>query len=149
MGRVLGLDYGSKRIGAAVSDSTRWIASPLEVYVRKSSEQDARHYQALVKENEIDQIVIGLPLHNSGHESESSRLARQWGLQLSQQLNVPIAFYDERFSTRDADLAMQEAGLKRSKRANKIDMLAAQVMLQNYLDDGSPAQPKTPLGLED
>ncbi|MBV8265979.1 MAG: Holliday junction resolvase RuvX, partial [Planctomycetaceae bacterium] len=63
MSRVLGLDFGTRRVGAAVSDPRRLIATPLEVYERRDPAQDARHYQTLVREHEVDRIVIGLPLH--------------------------------------------------------------------------------------
>ena len=79
MGRVLGLDFGTRRVGAAISDPRRQIASPLEVHDRRDAAGDARHYQELVREHEVDRIVIGLPLHTSGRTGTSALLARQFG----------------------------------------------------------------------
>lgn len=138
MTRVLGLDFGTKRVGAAVSDPRRQIATPLEVYPRRDPTQDARHYQALVAEHDIDLIVIGLPLHTSGRESESSRRARAWGDWLHSVTKLPVRYHDERYSTVDADEVMLAAGMKRMDRQARRDMLAARVLLQSFLDAGCP-----------
>src|SRR3954447_15912390 len=147
MGRLLGLDFGTRRIGAAVSDPRRLIATPLEVHERRDPAQDARHYQALVRENEVDRIVIGLPLHTGGREGTSALLARDFGRWLGQVTGLPILFYDERYTTSDAEDTLIAAGLKRSRRKGLRDMLAAQILLQNYLDAGCPETeaPATPL----
>ena len=138
MGRILGLDFGTKRVGAAVSDPRRSIATPLEVYERRDPVQDARHYQALVAENEVERIVIGLPVHLTGREGTSATLARNWGSWLSNVTGQTVVYYDERYTTVDAEDSMIAAGLKRSKRKGLRDMLAARLLLQNYLDDGCP-----------
>lgn len=138
MGRILGLDFGTKRVGAAVSDPRRSIATPLEVYERRDPVQDARHYQALVAENEVERIVIGLPVHLTGREGTSATLARNWGTWLSNVTGQTVVYYDERYTTVDAEDSMIAAGLKRSKRKGLRDMLAARLLLQNYLDDGCP-----------
>lgn len=138
MSRILGLDFGTRRVGAAVSDPRRLIATPLEVYERRDSDQDARHYQKLVAEHEIDRIVIGLPLHTGGREGIAASLARTFGDGLATATGLPVAYYDERYTTVDAEDAMIAAGLKRSKRKGLRDMLAAQILLQNYLDAGCP-----------
>ena len=138
MHRVLGLDFGTRRVGAAVSDPRRLIATPLEVYERRDAAQDARHYQTLVAEHEIDRIVIGLPLHTGGREGTAASLARTFGDWLATVTGLPVVYYDERYTTVDAEDAMIAAGLKRSKRKGLRDMLAAQILLQNYLDAGCP-----------
>ncbi len=138
MPRVLGLDFGTRRIGAAVSDPRRVIATPLEVYERRDPTQDARHYQNLVQEHEIDRIVIGLPLHTGGREGTSASLARIWGDRLAEVTRLPVTYFDERYTTFEAEDALIAAGLKRSKRKGLRDMLAAQILLQNYLDAGCP-----------
>ncbi len=144
MGRILGIDFGTRRVGAAVSDPRRSIASPLEVYDRRDPTQDAKHYRTLIEENEIERVVIGMPVHLNGREGSSASLARTWGEWLSAATGVPVVYYDERYTTVDAEESMIAAGLKRSKRKGLIDMLAARILLQNYLDDGCPeAAPDT------
>ena len=138
MTRILGLDFGTKRVGAAISDPRRSIATPLEVYERRDRTQDARHYRELVAENEVERIVIGLPVHLTGREGTSAALARAWGAWLEDVTGRRVFYHDERFTTVDAEESLIAAGLKRSKRKGLRDMLAARLLLQNYLDDGCP-----------
>ncbi len=138
LSRILGLDFGTKRVGAAVSDPRRSIASPLEVYERRDPHQDARHYKNLVAEHDIERIVIGLPVHLTGREGASASLARGWGDWLANVTGLPVVYYDERYTTVDAEDSLIAAGLKASKRKGLRDMLAARLLLQNYLDDGCP-----------
>ena len=79
MGRILALDFGLRRVGGAISDPGRVIASPLEVYERRNDDLDARHYRELVREHEVERIVVGLPVHTSGREGQLAVLARKWG----------------------------------------------------------------------
>jgi putative Holliday junction resolvase len=141
MPRILGLDFGTKRVGAAISDPRLEIATPLEVYERRDAVQDARHYRALVEDHEVDRIVVGLPVHLSGREGSSASLARTWGDWLAGETKRPVVYCDERFTTSDAEDSLIAAGLKRSRRKGLRDMLAARLLLQNYLDDGCPAAP--------
>ena len=149
MGCILGLDFGTKRVGAAVSDPRRLIATPLEVYERRDAAQDARHYQVLVREHEVETIVIGLPVHIGGREGTSASLARNWGDWLAKVTVLPVVYVDERFTTFEAEESLIAAGLKRSKRKGLRDMLAARVLLQNYLDDGCPETIFSPAPLSD
>ena len=121
-----------------MSDPGRSIATPLEVYVRKDRLKDAAHYRHVIREHDIDRIVVGLPLHTRGTESESSRLAREWGEWLSAETGVPVVFYDERYTTVEAEEVLRSVGFKRKDRQAKRDMLAARLLLQNYLDAGCP-----------
>ncbi len=147
MTRVLGIDFGTRRVGAAVSDPRRLIATPLEVYQRRDPTQDARHYRALVEEHDVDLIVIGLPLHTGGGESESSRLARGWGEWLGTITGLPVRYHDERYSTVDADDVMRSSRMKWKDRQSRRDMLAARILLQAFLDAGCPSAeaPAAPL----
>lgn len=151
MGRVLGLDFGTRRVGAALSDPGRSIATPLEVYERRDPSQDARHYRVLVHEHEVDRIVIGLPLHTGGREGTAATLARDWGGWLRRETSLSVIYVDERYTTVEAEDLLIGAGMKRHKRKNYRDMLAAQILLQAYLDAGcpdseSPAAPLTDTG---
>ena len=149
MPRILGLDFGTKRVGAAISDPRRSIASPLEVHQRRDAAQDARHYQELAREHEVERIVIGLPVHTAGRVGASASLARTWGDWLGSVTGIPVVYFDERYTTVEAEQSLIAAGLKRSKRKGLRDMLAARILLQNYLDDGSPETPDPAGPLQD
>jgi putative Holliday junction resolvase len=144
MGRILGLDFGLRRVGAAISDPGRSIASPLEVYERRDPTQDARHYRELIREHEIDRIAVGLPVHTTGREGELAALARQWGSWLASVTALPVVYIDERYTSVEAENLMISSGLRRQKRKALRDKLAAQILLQAYLDAGCPeTEPKT------
>ncbi|CAN5759869.1 Holliday junction resolvase RuvX [soil metagenome] len=149
MGRLLALDYGSKRVGAAISDPTRTIATPLEVYQRRSKRVDAEHYRALVQEHEVDRIVIGLPIRSQGEEGESARQARAWGAWLADGTGLPVTFFDERFTTVEAENLLRSHGLNPNERKARRDMLAAQILLSAYLDAGCPDSEAPPAPLND
>jgi putative Holliday junction resolvase len=134
MGRILGLDYGEKRVGIAISDPSGTIASPLEVYARRDPTQDIGYFRKLVAENEIERIVVGLPLYPSGDESPKSDEARRFGHWLQDETGVPVEFCDERYTTVEAETHLREAELTSKKRQARRDMLAAQIILQAYLD---------------
>jgi putative holliday junction resolvase len=138
MPRILGLDYGTRRVGAALSDPGRTIAFPVEVYVLRGAKHDAEHYRDIVAENEVDRIVIGLPLHTSGREGQLAAMARAFGDWLAAVSGRPVVYYDERYSTIEAEQRLIDAGLTRQKRKALRDQLAAQIMLQDYLDAGCP-----------
>jgi putative holliday junction resolvase len=137
--RFLGIDFGTRRMGAAVSDPRGRIATPLEVYVRRGTEKDAQHYKTLLREHEIEQVVIGLPLHVSGGEGDSAARAREWGAWLGEVTGLPVIFHDERYTTVDAEEVLRTAGVRLERRVAMRDMLAAQILLQHYLDARIPS----------
>ena len=147
MPRILGLDYGTRRVGAALSDPGRTIAFPAEVYELRGPDPDARHYREVVQENEVERIVIGLPLHTSGREGQLAALTRRFGDWLAAVTGKPVVYFDERYTTVEAEQRLLDAGLKRQKRKALRDRLAAQIVLQGYLDAGCPESeaPATPL----
>ncbi|MFO0891512.1 MAG: Holliday junction resolvase RuvX [Isosphaeraceae bacterium] len=149
MGRILGLDFGLRRVGAAISDPGRSIASPLELYERRDPTQDARHYASLVREHDVRRIVIGLPVHTTGREGELAARAREWGAWLAGVTGLAVAYTDERYTSIEADNLMIQQGLKRQKRKALRDKLAAQILLQNYLDQGAPEGAAAPGPLAD
>ena len=138
MGAILGVDHGEKRIGIALSDRQRRIATPLEVYQRRGDRPDERHFLELIATHEVDRVVIGLPLRGHGAEGPAAEAARAWGRWLGDRSNRPISFFDERYSTRIAEDLLREGGLKASRRRALRDMIAAQLILQAYLDAGCP-----------
>lgn len=131
MSRVIGLDYGTKRVGVAVSDQTRTIASPYSV-VDTGGAFDV--IESLVAEEEAELVVVGLPVGLSGNESSSTVGARRFAEQLSARLSVPVELADERFTSKVAESVLIEAGMTRERRRQIRDKLAATVMLQSYLD---------------
>ena len=136
-GRIAGIDFGTKRIGIAVSNTDRTIASPYENYTRRDPAQDARRFQRLVREEEIVQFVVGLPVHLSGQESEKSLEARRFAAWLGEVTAIPVVLFDERFTTAEAEALLQMAELTKKRRQARRDMLAAQILLAAYLESGS------------
>lgn len=132
-GRLLGLDIGHRRIGVAVSDPLRMLASP-QGYIAVGADSGLREVCALVKQLEIVQIVVGLPLAMDGRERDAAQQVRAWVERLSERVRVPIELWDERLSTVAAERALLEGGMRREKRKVHRDAVAAALMLQSYLD---------------
>jgi putative Holliday junction resolvase len=137
--RLLAIDPGKVRLGLAVSDPDHRLASPLATYTRRDLEQDVRFVQKMIEEHEIARLVIGLPVHLSGQEGEQARRARALGALLAQRTGLPCMFWDERFTTRAAESALWDAGLTHKRRKERRDQVAAQMLLQDYLEAGCPA----------
>jgi putative holliday junction resolvase len=140
-GRLLGVDYGQVRVGLAVCDPDRKIAFPLATHERQGSARDAAYFQALVKEESIAGLVVGLPLHLDGREGTKAIEARAFGAFLAEATGLPVVFWDERFTTVEAESALWAAGLTHRRRRDRRDRVAAQILLQTYLDAGCPAEP--------
>ena len=140
-GRLLGLDYGTKRLGVALSNSEQTIATPLETYVRRDETQDARHLVQVVEEYRVAGLVVGLPVHMSGDEGEKAREARAFGRWAAEITKLPVAFADERYTSAMADEHLRAAHLGPKKRQTLRDMLAAQIVLQAFLDGGRRGEP--------
>jgi len=135
-GKVAGIDYGTVRIGVAVSDSDRILASPYENYTRKSSKSDDDYFRRLVNEERITQFVIGLPLHLSGDLSPKAEEVLEFGHKLQELTGVQVDYFDERFTSVEAERILMQAGLTDKKRKQRRDMLAAQILLSAYLESG-------------
>lgn len=133
-GRLLGLDYGTRRVGLALSNVEQTIATPVETYTRRDEKQDARYLQRKVAEFSVAGLVVGLPVHMSGDEGAKAREARAFGTWVASVTNLPVAFCDERYSTAQADEYLREAPLSPKQRKSRRDMLAAQVLLQSFLE---------------
>lgn len=140
MPRIAGIDFGTVRIGIAVADLDVGIAGPLETYTRRSERLDKQYFQTLAREERLVRWVVGLPVHGSGAESQKSREARTFGAWLAEITSVPVEFFDERYTSAEAEAALQEAGLSKKRRKARIDQLAAQIMLTAYLEAGARGQ---------
>jgi putative Holliday junction resolvase len=149
MPRVLGLDYGEKRVGAAISDPGKTLATPLGTFERGDPKRDAELYARLVREHEVERIVVGLPLHTSGKEGPSAAAARKWGAWLAKVTGLPLVYHDERFTSVEAEEILRSARVRSARRQGKRDMIAASVLLQAYLDAGAPLEDSPPVRLDD
>jgi len=129
--RVLGIDYGTKRVGLAISDGLGLTARPLDV-VERGGLADA--LRRLDDEHHIDRVVVGLPTALSGNEGVSAQGARELGSQVEDLLGVEVVYVDERFTSRLAESALLESGMKRRERKVTVDKVAAAIILQTYLD---------------
>jgi putative Holliday junction resolvase len=133
--RALGVDLGSKRIGIAVSDTTGTVASPLTVLHRsRSKRHDLEELARIAREEEVDVIVVGLPLTLSGELGPAARAAVDEAERLATVVDVPVETHDERFTTVTADRSMMEARMRAEARRRIVDKIAAAVMLQSWLD---------------
>ncbi|MCA9039839.1 MAG: Holliday junction resolvase RuvX [Planctomycetaceae bacterium] len=133
-GRLLGVDFGTKRVGFAVSSMDQKYSSPLIVWQRQSEQGDARFLKKLVAEHEIVGLVVGLPVHMSGDEGGVAAQARAYGDWMAATVNLPVCYWDERFTTASAEVLLYSSDMNAKQRKEKIDKLAAHLMLQSFLD---------------
>lgn len=133
-GKLLGLDLGTRTIGVAVSDGMRYSATPLETIRRVKFTQDAARLIELIAENQIVGIVLGLPLNMDGSEGPRVQSTRAFARNLATRIDIPIAFWDERLSTSAVTRTLIEADVRRDKRAQVVDKLAASYILQGALE---------------
>jgi putative Holliday junction resolvase len=145
--RIAGIDYGTVRIGVAVADLEVRIATPYENYTRRGPAADADYFRRLASEERIARFVVGLPVHLDGNESQKSSEARSFGEWLFATTGVPVEFFDERFTSFEAEQHLLAAKLTKKKRKERLDKLAAQIMLSAWLE--SAAGPKQVRGLDD
>lgn len=141
--RALGVDFGEKRIGLAVSDPTNTLATPLETLVRRAGKRPPIKQMAeIASEHEVGQIVVGLPIALDGTENEWCTEVRAVGMKLAERVGVPVAFIDERMTSVRAERAVRSAGLSKTNREQKgrIDAAAAQLILQAWLDNPAVAR---------
>ena len=135
VGRVLGLDLGSKRVGVAISDRSGTIASPFMVLQRSGSlRRDHEAIARLVTEEECERVVVGLPLSLDGSLGRAAQSALDEASRLATVVGVPVETYDERLTTVSADRALIEAKMRADARRRVVDKVAAAVMLQAWID---------------
>jgi len=133
--RILCLDVGEKRIGIAISDPDGRVAFPLDVLNRTSSEKDLGTISDLIDENQVSKLVIGHPISLSGGKSHQTLFVEEFTEELKKVIDVETILWDERLSTSEADKSLRSMGTKSRKRKDKIDAIAASLILQNYLDN--------------
>jgi putative Holliday junction resolvase len=136
----MGVDFGAKRIGMAISDPTNTVATPLETLIRRVGKRPPiARMTAIAEEHEVGQIVVGLPLGLDGEENDWCAEVREMGDKLADRVGAPVAYVDERLTSVRAERALRDVGLRKQQRREKqrVDAAAAQLILQAWLD--SPA----------
>jgi len=135
--RVLGLDYGDKRIGVAVCDEMGFTAQGLQTIIRKNKKHDWAILENLVKKYEIEKIVIGYPLKLDGSEGIQCEKVNRFSLMLEKAFAIPVIKWQETLSTKEAEEILMNSGIRWEKRKKMVDKLAACLILQSYLDSNS------------
>jgi putative Holliday junction resolvase len=135
LGRIASIDFGKKRIGLAISDESFILATPLKMVEAASTfEKSGLKLIEALAPYKIDEVIIGLPLHLSGHESPLSQEVRGFKEVLEKLSGWKITLWDERLSTAQADKLLKEGSLSRKKRVKVVDSLTALILLQSYLE---------------
>ncbi|MGN0167554.1 MAG: Holliday junction resolvase RuvX [Acetatifactor sp.] len=140
--RIMGLDFGSKTVGVAISDSLLITAQGVEIIRRKEENklrQTLARIEELIVENEVEKIVLGLPKNMNATEGARVELTMEFKEKLERRTGLPVIMWDERLTTVAADKAMMEAGIRRENRKDYVDMIAATLILQGYLDYNAAA----------
>ena len=135
--RIMGLDFGSKTVGVAVSDSLLMTAQGVEIIRRKEENklrQTLARIEELILQYEVGEIVLGCPKHMNGTEGVRVELTKEFQDKLGRRTGLPVAMWDERLTTVEADRTMMNAGVRRENRKDYVDMIAATLILQGYLD---------------
>lgn len=132
--RILALDYGSKRIGVAVSDETKTIAQPLEYVPAEPFADFLERLKKILAEKEIDLILLGLPRNMDGSCGPAAQKVKTFAEELKKAIFIPIKLWDERLTSSMANRILIQANVRRDKRKEKVDKMAAAILLQSYLD---------------
>ncbi|OGW77194.1 MAG: Holliday junction DNA helicase RuvA [Omnitrophica bacterium RIFCSPLOWO2_02_FULL_45_16] len=132
--RIMGIDFGTKRVGIAVSDELLLIAHGMTSLNRKDLKSDMEEIARLAQANGVEEIIVGLPLNMDGTYSAKTKEAIEFIDQLSKVVTVPVKTWDERLTSMQAERVLLEADMSRAKRKKLTDKLAAQIILQSYID---------------
>jgi len=136
----LALDLGRKRIGLALSDPLGITAQGLPTLERTNLREDIAALWQLATEREVGLILMGFPLHMSGHEGKQTDYTREFATKLGERTGLPIRFWDERLTTVAANRVLRDSGISIAKRAKAVERLSAQILLESFLDAGSDAE---------
>ena len=130
----MALDYGDVRIGIAFSDLLQTIASPFQTYKRKTLAEDLNYFLNLVKEKEVSKIILGLPVNMDGSVGERALKTKEFGEELSKATGLEVEYVDERLTSVEAEEILISSGVRREKRKEVIDKIAAALILESYLN---------------
>lgn len=135
--RILGLDYGSRTVGVAITDPLGYTAQMLETVTRKEENKLRRTYariEEICKVYGVERVIVGLPLNMNDTEGERAALARNFGANVARRTGLPVEFVDERLTTVEAEEILIEGGVRRENRKAIIDQMAASLILRTYLE---------------
>ncbi|HKN18031.1 MAG TPA: Holliday junction resolvase RuvX [Candidatus Sulfotelmatobacter sp.] len=135
VGRILGLDVGSRRIGIAISDPLGITAQGLETLQRRNKRTDLAALEAVIREYSVREIVVGLPLRMSGAEGTQSDKMQVFAEELRKRFRLPVHLWDERLTSAEANRLLREADLSIEKRAKAVDRMAAVLILQGWMEN--------------
>jgi len=130
--RILAIDHGDRRFGLAISDVTGMIARPLEVV--EGEDFALRRVDEILDEDGVERIVLGFPLDMDGGEGTKAQVVKEFKKRLEARVEIPVRLWDERLTTVQAERILRDSGLSTAKRRARVDMIAAQIILQSYLD---------------
>ena len=133
-GKIMAIDLGEKRIGIALSDESRTIAKAHTILSRRSRKEDFRRYAEIIADQQVTLLVMGLPIPLSGIEGQRAAWVRDYTADLARHIDIPIEFWDESFSTKQAEASLRMRGQRGKKIKQRIDAVAAAFILQDYLD---------------
>ena len=132
--RILALDHGSKRIGVAVSDETKTIAQPLEFVLAEPFDKFLARLKAIIQEKQVELLLVGMPRNMDGSYGPAAQKVETFVGVLKTAITVPIKMWDERLTSSQANKILIQGGVRRDKRKEKVDKMAAAILLQSYLD---------------
>ena len=136
--RVLGLDVGARRIGIAISDPLSITAQGIETLHRKNKKYDLQHLNRVIREFEVQEIVVGLPLRMSGDEGIQAGKIQEFAEDLRKRFKLPVHLWDERLTSAEANRLLRETDLSIEKRGKAVDRMAAILILQSWMDSRRP-----------
>jgi putative Holliday junction resolvase len=134
MERLLGIDFGTRRIGLALAEREVGLARPLATLARRGGARDLEAVARLCAEQEAAAVVLGLPLNMDGSEGRMARLAREFGRALGERTGLPVHLWDERLTSFEAEHQLRATGAKSARRKQKVDQVAAALILESYLE---------------
>ena len=135
MHRKMGIDYGDKRIGIALTDALCIISSPFEVYKNIGREEALKHLDKIIKDYDVDEVAMGLPINMDGTEGERAILHREFGEEIAKISGVKVFYVDERLTSAEAEEILISSGVRREKRKELIDKISAQIILQTHINN--------------
>lgn len=133
-GRILGLDVGARRIGVAVTDPLGITAQGLETFERRNKKYDLQYFRRIIRDYEIKEIVVGLPLRMSGAEGVQAEKMQAFAEDLRKHFGLPVHLWDERLTSAEANRLLRETDLSIEKRAKAVDRMAAILILQGWME---------------
>ena len=145
-GPLLGLDFGTKRMGVAISNSDQTVAVPVETWLLREPATNLKHLRELIEDYRTVGIVLGLPIRTNGEEGTAAATVREFGTWVAEKTGLPLVYMDERYSSAEAELLVWYRGESPAKRKQPLDSLAAKVILQSYLDAPDRIVPPPAIG---